>query len=152
MPLARSLVVFNVLLLASVAACLQSTQAMAAPLVHWVAVLPLSLLNPAITPVHGPRPGLSHMSALEPEICAYRLGKGISEVIGIDQDQVTLRFYPGDLLFTLARTDALLVNSQVGDEFRTLARARVSGHCSATDFRLLTDTAHTHKDDVASVW
>jgi len=71
--------------------------------------------------------------------CAVRQTRGIAEVVRIMQDQVLLRFYPGDEVFLRDRHDQALLGARVGDEVRSLRAEPVAGHCQTARYELLSE-------------
>ncbi len=71
--------------------------------------------------------------------CTERRVRGIAEVVRIMQDQVLLRFYPGDEVFLRDRHDQALLGARVGDELRTLRAEPVAGHCQTARYELLSE-------------
>ena len=75
-------------------------------------------------------------SPSEDDACAYRSAKGIAEVVGIEEDRILLRFYPGDRLFVQLKQAMETPAMQVGDEFRAWRQERVSGTCEMISYRI----------------
>ncbi len=66
--------------------------------------------------------------------------RGISEVVRILQDQVLLRFYPGDEMFLRDRHDRALLGARVGDELRSLRIEPVADQCRTSRYELLNES------------
>ena len=69
--------------------------------------------------------------------CVYESIKGVAEVISISNKEVTYKFYPGDLVFSLPASSLNNTDISPTQELKAIIRTPLSGPCEKTEFELL---------------
>jgi len=75
---------------------------------------------------------------LKPSIpCVYESTKGVAEVIELNSQQITFKFYPGDQIFSLPAKTVGHPEISLKQELKAIIRTPLSGPCEKTEFELL---------------
>ena len=69
--------------------------------------------------------------------CVYESTKGVAEVIELNSQQVTFKFYPGDQIFSLPAKTVGHPEISLKQELKAIIRTPLSGPCEKIEFELL---------------
>jgi hypothetical protein len=86
------------------------------------------------------KPSTIKVSPIPPELttpCVYESIKGVAEVIDINNNEVTYKFYPGDLIFSLPASSLSNKDISPTQELKAIIRKPLSGPCGKIEFELL---------------
>lgn len=100
---------------------------------------PHSIPKPPSIPIKN-KPAATEASPIAPEPtppCVYESIKGVAEVIDINNNEVTYKFYPGDLIFSLPASSLSSKNISPTQELKAIIRKPLSGPCEKIEFELL---------------
>jgi hypothetical protein len=97
---------------------------------------PSANTEPAKTNTQKLAPSKNKLLKISPP-CVYESTKGVAEVIELNPQQVTFKFYPGDQIFSLPAKVVEHSDISLEQELKAIIRTPLSGPCKETEFELL---------------